>query len=150
MLVTLTGDTDCRRFISGGILPPGILGVQLCYQNLRPRILVSIVKHIESSIVQRGRKHILRRTTHPTHTGTSGTMLIIFFRFQSKRCLYLVVLIILTAIVSFLVLYPESHATDHKIDDPDFQVPLQSNIPAGLYNEVGIVSNGGPCSQIGV
>ncbi|XP_060862732.1 glutathione hydrolase 1 proenzyme-like isoform X3 [Metopolophium dirhodum] len=77
-------------------------------------------------------------------------MLIIFFRFQSKRCLYLVVLIILTAIVSFLVLYPESHATDHKIDDPEFRVPLQSSMPAGLYNEVGIVSNGGPCSQIGV
>ncbi|XP_022182547.1 gamma-glutamyltranspeptidase 1-like isoform X2 [Myzus persicae] len=73
-----------------------------------------------------------------------------FTQFQSKPCIFLVVLIILTAIVSFLVLYPESHVTDHKIDDPEFQVPLQSNMTAGLYNKVGIVCNGGPCSQIGV
>ncbi|CAH1711156.1 unnamed protein product [Aphis gossypii] len=58
-------------------------------------------------------------------------------------------LLILITIVLILVYYQKSHDADHKINDPEFQMSL-SSMPMGLYNKVGIVSNGGPCSKIGV
>lgn len=71
-----------------------------------------------------------------------------FFRFQSKRCLVLVGLAIIIAVVSFLFVFSH-HAADNDIPDPEFPLP-PSSMPMGLYKKVGVVSNGGPCAQIGV
>ncbi|XP_025415855.1 glutathione hydrolase 1 proenzyme-like isoform X2 [Sipha flava] len=69
-------------------------------------------------------------------------------RLQSKRCLVLVGLVILAAILTFLIVFSE-HVVDIELPDPEFPLP-PSSMPMGLYSEVGVVSNGGPCAQIGV
>jgi len=55
---------------------------------------------------------------------------------------------ILIAVVSILIVYTQN-APVSEIPDPDFALPL-SSMPMGSYRNVGVVSNGGPCAQIGV
>lgn len=74
---------------------------------------------------------------------------VFFCRLQSKRCLVLVGLVILTAVVSFLVVFSQHHAVDTEVPDPEYPLP-PSFMPMGNYSKVGVVSNGGPCAQIGV
>jgi len=69
-------------------------------------------------------------------------------RLQSKSCIVLVGLVILIAVVSFLFVYTQN-APDGEIPDPEFALP-PSSMPMGSYSNVGVVSNGGPCAQIGV
>ncbi|XP_060841452.1 scoloptoxin SSD14-like [Rhopalosiphum padi] len=69
-------------------------------------------------------------------------------RLQSNRCLILLALSILIAIVSLLVVISQRDVVN-EIPDPEFELP-PSSMPMGLYNKVGVVSNGGPCAQIGV
>ncbi|CAI6348282.1 unnamed protein product [Macrosiphum euphorbiae] len=69
-------------------------------------------------------------------------------RYQSKSCLVLVGLVILVAVVSFVFVYTQN-APNGEIPDPQFELP-PSSMPMGSYSNVGVVSNGGPCAQIGV
>ncbi|XP_015378085.1 PREDICTED: uncharacterized protein LOC107172305 [Diuraphis noxia] len=69
-------------------------------------------------------------------------------RFQSKSCIVLVGLVILVAVVSLVIVY-SPNAPNDEIPDPEFALP-PSSMPMGLYSNVGVVSNGGPCAQIGV
>ncbi|XP_022163024.1 gamma-glutamyltranspeptidase 1-like [Myzus persicae] len=69
-------------------------------------------------------------------------------RLQSNRCLILVGLTILIAIVSLFFVFSQ-HDVVNEISDPEFELP-PSSMPMGLYSKVGVVSNGGPCAQIGV
>lgn len=55
---------------------------------------------------------------------------------------------ILIAVVSILIIYTQN-APVSEIPDPDLTLPL-SSMPMGSYSNFGIVSNGGPCAQIGV
>lgn len=55
---------------------------------------------------------------------------------------------ILAAVVSFLVVYSH-HAVDEDVPDPEFPLP-PSSMRMGTYGNAGVVSNGGPCAQIGV
>ncbi|KAE9539702.1 hypothetical protein AGLY_004954 [Aphis glycines] len=57
-------------------------------------------------------------------------------------------IMILIAVVSILIVYTQN-APVSEIPDPDFALPL-SSMPMGSYSNVGVVSNGGPCAQIGV
>ncbi|VVC34645.1 Hypothetical protein CINCED_3A012630 [Cinara cedri] len=71
-------------------------------------------------------------------------------RLHSKRCLVLLVgLVILIAVIASLVVFSHHAKTDTEDPDPEFPIP-PSSMPMGLYGKVGIVSNGGPCAQIGV
>ncbi|XP_060862916.1 scoloptoxin SSD14-like [Metopolophium dirhodum] len=69
-------------------------------------------------------------------------------RSQSNRCLVLLGLAISISIVSLLVVF-SLHDVVNEISDPEFELP-PSSMPVGLYSKVGVVSNGGPCAQIGV
>ncbi|XP_025200825.1 glutathione hydrolase 1 proenzyme-like isoform X1 [Melanaphis sacchari] len=69
-------------------------------------------------------------------------------RLQSKSCIVLVGLVILISVVSFLLVYTHN-APNGEIPDPEFALP-PSSMPMGSYSNVGVVSNGGPCAQIGV
>ncbi|KAL4132607.1 hypothetical protein QTP88_009731 [Uroleucon formosanum] len=70
------------------------------------------------------------------------------FKVQSKRCIVLVGLVILAAVVSFVFVYTQN-TPDGEIPDPEFPLP-PSSMPMGSYSNAGVVSNGGPCAQIGV
>ncbi|XP_060862119.1 scoloptoxin SSD14-like isoform X2 [Metopolophium dirhodum] len=69
-------------------------------------------------------------------------------RFQSKSCIVLVGLVILVAVVSFVFVYTQN-APNGEIPDPESALP-PSTMPMGSYSNAGVVSNGGPCAQIGV
>lgn len=54
----------------------------------------------------------------------------------------------MVAVVSFLVVF--SHrAADDELPDPELPVPPSSML-MGTYVHAGVVSNGGPCAQVGV
>ncbi|XP_022182527.1 gamma-glutamyltranspeptidase 1-like isoform X2 [Myzus persicae] len=72
----------------------------------------------------------------------------VFCRFQTKSCIVLVGLVILVAVVSFVFVYTQN-SPNGEIPDPEFALP-PSSMPMGSYSNVGVVSNGGPCAQIGV
>ncbi|XP_027844972.1 scoloptoxin SSD14-like isoform X3 [Aphis gossypii] len=56
----------------------------------------------------------------------------------------------LGAVVLFFIFYLSHHVlNDNSIPDPEFPIP-PSSMPMGLYGKIGVVSNGGPCAQIGV
>ncbi|XP_025200750.1 glutathione hydrolase 1 proenzyme-like isoform X3 [Melanaphis sacchari] len=71
------------------------------------------------------------------------------FRLQSKR--YLIGLAVLGPVVLFFLIFLSYHIihNDNSIPDPEFPIP-PSSMPMGLYGKIGVVSNGGPCAQIGV
>lgn len=72
-----------------------------------------------------------------------------FFRLWSKFFIGLVVLIILIITTVSLYINSSKNDVDNEIPDPEFPLP-PSSMPMGLYSKVGVVSNGGPCAQIGV
>ncbi|XP_025200868.1 glutathione hydrolase 1 proenzyme-like [Melanaphis sacchari] len=66
----------------------------------------------------------------------------------SKRCsLFIGLVVLMTTAVLFVFVY--SLVSVKEIQDPEFPEP-PSSLPMGVYDKVGVVSNGGPCSQIGV
>ncbi|XP_060842149.1 scoloptoxin SSD14-like [Rhopalosiphum padi] len=70
-------------------------------------------------------------------------------RLPSKRCSLLIGLVaLLTTTVLSLFIYWQLYVKN-EIQDPEFPQP-PSSLPMGVYSKVGVVSNGGPCSQIGV
>lgn len=71
---------------------------------------------------------------------------IIFFR--SKTCIVLLVVVVLIAAISVLFVYTRN-GSDGEKPDPEHELP-PSFMPMGSYSNVGVVSNGGPCAQIGV
>ncbi|XP_026810361.1 glutathione hydrolase 1 proenzyme-like isoform X2 [Rhopalosiphum maidis] len=73
-------------------------------------------------------------------------------RLLSKRCLILVlvgVLLLFAVIVAAIVIFSQYYESNTRTSDPEFPLP-PSSMPMGLYRKVGVVSNGGPCAQIGV
>uniref|UniRef100_A0A2S2NQX0 Uncharacterized protein n=1 Tax=Schizaphis graminum TaxID=13262 RepID=A0A2S2NQX0_SCHGA len=73
-------------------------------------------------------------------------------RLLSKRCLILVlvgVLVLFAVIVAAIVIFSQYYESNTRIPDPEFPLP-PSSMPMGSYSNVGVVSNGGPCAQIGV
>ncbi|XP_025200885.1 glutathione hydrolase 1 proenzyme-like [Melanaphis sacchari] len=72
----------------------------------------------------------------------------IISRLQSIGCFVLLGLSILIAIVSVWVIISQHNVTN-EIPDPEFELP-PSSMPMGLYKKAGVVSNGGPCAQIGM
>ncbi|VVC34640.1 Hypothetical protein CINCED_3A006787 [Cinara cedri] len=70
--------------------------------------------------------------------------------FLSKRhvCLVTGLSVLVTAISFFMAYRVLLFSTDDQID-PEWPLP-PSSIPMGLYKKFGVVSNGGPCAQIGV
>jgi gamma-glutamyltranspeptidase/glutathione hydrolase/leukotriene-C4 hydrolase len=74
---------------------------------------------------------------------------IFFFRLRSKYCYFFGGLIIFIAVAAlFFEVYSE-YFVEHQLPDPEFPLP-PSYLPMGLYSKVAVVSNGGPCAQIGV
>ncbi|XP_022163029.1 gamma-glutamyltranspeptidase 1-like [Myzus persicae] len=69
-------------------------------------------------------------------------------RLPSKRCSLLTGLVILMTIAVLFVFY-SLNIVKNEIWDPELPPP-PSSLPMGVYSKVGVVSNGGPCSQIGV
>ncbi|KAL5244956.1 hypothetical protein ACI65C_012366 [Semiaphis heraclei] len=69
-------------------------------------------------------------------------------KLPSKRCSFLIGLVILMTIAVLFIFY-SLHIVKNEIQDPEFPEP-PSSLPMGVYSKVGVVSNGGPCSQIGV
>jgi len=71
------------------------------------------------------------------------------FRLPSKRCsLFIGLVALLTTTALSLFIYWQFYVKN-EIQDPEFPQP-PSSLPMGVYSKVGVVSNGGPCSQIGV
>lgn len=79
-------------------------------------------------------------------------MIIFFSRLRSKCYLIFIGLAVLVALIissiSLYIIFSENNV-NNEISDPEFPLP-PSSMPMGLYSKVGVVSNGGPCSQIGV
>ncbi|CAI6343242.1 unnamed protein product [Macrosiphum euphorbiae] len=96
--------------------------------------------------IQLSRKQIVHRFIKANRK-RMGNMNI---RLQSMRY-YLTGLVVLGTVVLFFFVFSSHHVhNDHNsIPDPEFPIP-PSSMPMGLYNKVGVVSNGGPCAQIGV
>ncbi|XP_001947868.2 scoloptoxin SSD14 [Acyrthosiphon pisum] len=73
-------------------------------------------------------------------------------RLLSKRCLILAlvgVVLLFTVSVASIVVFSKYYGSNTRTPDPEFPLP-PSSMPMGLYHKVGVVSNGGPCAQIGV
>ncbi|XP_027844957.2 scoloptoxin SSD14-like isoform X2 [Aphis gossypii] len=68
--------------------------------------------------------------------------------FRSKTCIVLLVVVVLIAAISVLFVYTRN-GSDGEKPDPEHELP-PSFMPMGSYSNVGVVSNGGPCAQIGV
>lgn len=79
-----------------------------------------------------------------------GTLIlfIFFFRIQSKPFFIVIGLSILVVLVSLLA-FISKRDVENEMPDPQFEL-APSSMPMGLYNKAGVVSNGGPCAQIGV
>ncbi|XP_025416058.1 glutathione hydrolase 1 proenzyme-like isoform X2 [Sipha flava] len=70
-------------------------------------------------------------------------------KLRSKYCYFFGGLIIFIAVAAlFFEVYSE-YFVEHQLPDPEFPLP-PSYLPMGLYSKVAVVSNGGPCAQIGV
>ncbi|KAL4132604.1 hypothetical protein QTP88_009728 [Uroleucon formosanum] len=69
-------------------------------------------------------------------------------RLPSKRCSLFIGLVILMTTAVLFIFY-SLNIFNNEIQDPEFPEP-PSSLPMGVYSKVGVVSNGGPCSQIGV
>ncbi|KAE9545643.1 hypothetical protein AGLY_001186 [Aphis glycines] len=70
------------------------------------------------------------------------------FRIQFKPFIIVIGLSIVIAIVSLLAFISKRN-DENEMPDPQFELAT-SSMPMGLYNKAGVVSNGGPCAQIGV
>ncbi|KAE9545004.1 hypothetical protein AGLY_000547 [Aphis glycines] len=67
---------------------------------------------------------------------------------RSKTCIVLLVVLVLIAAISVLFICTRN-GSDGEKPDPEYELP-PSFMPMGSYSNVGVVSNGGPCAQIGV
>ncbi|VVC34642.1 Hypothetical protein CINCED_3A025773 [Cinara cedri] len=68
----------------------------------------------------------------------------------TKQCVFLVFgLIALTSSIAFLMVYSGFDYHTIIVPDPEFEFP-PSSMAMGSYKNAGVVSNGGPCAQIGV
>ncbi|XP_026813149.1 glutathione hydrolase 1 proenzyme-like isoform X1 [Rhopalosiphum maidis] len=93
--------------------------------------------------IQLSKKQIVHQFIKANRKGIDNMI----FRLQSMR--YLIGLAVLGAVVLFFIVFSSHNVHNNSIPDPEFPIP-PSSMPMGLYSKIGVVSNGGPCAQIGV